>query len=80
MTQARTVDPNRNAHVLAPFPNKRVEGYHTFIPAQPQPIGSLLPAEKFPQNAKPPQLFKPIRVRDVEFAHRVWVAPMCQCG
>lgn len=64
---------------LAPYPTKAVEGYHTFLPAQPQAIGSLLPADKFPQNAKPSKLFESIEFRGVTFPNRAWVAPMCMC-
>jgi hypothetical protein len=64
---------------FAPYPTKAVEGYPTFLPAQPQAIGSLLPAEKFPQNAKPAKLFEPLTIRGVTFPNRCWVAPMCMC-
>ena len=64
---------------IAPFPSAGAPGYPTFIPQQPQPIGSLLPADKFPQNAEPPKLFEPLTIRGVTFPNRAWVAPMCQC-
>lgn len=64
---------------VAPFPNPRAEGYHEYLPQQPYPIGSLLPAEKFKQNAKPPKLFDALTIRGVEFPNRAWVSPMCQC-
>lgn len=64
---------------LAHFETKGAEGYPTFLPAQPQAIGSLLPTEKFPQNAKPAKLFEPLTIRGVTFPNRCWVAPMCMC-
>ena len=64
---------------FAPYPTKGVEGYPTFLPAQPQAIGSLLPSDKFPQNAKPAKLFEPITIRGVTFPNRAWVSPMCMC-
>jgi len=64
---------------FAPYPTKGVEGYPTFLPAQPQAIGSLLPSDKFPQNAKPAKLFEPLTIRGVTFPNRVWVSPMCMC-
>jgi len=64
---------------LAPFPSVGVPGYQTFIPQQPQAIGSLLDSEKFLQNEDPPKLFEPITIRGVTFPNRAWVAPMCQC-
>jgi hypothetical protein len=64
---------------LAHFETKGAEGYPTFLPAQPQAIGSLLPSEKFPQNAKPAKLFEPLTIRGVTFPNRCWVAPMCMC-
>lgn len=68
-----------HASPLAPFPSAGVPGYPTFMPQQPQAIGSLLDPAKFPQNADPPKLFKPITIRAVTFPNRAWVAPMCQC-
>ena len=64
---------------LAPFPNERAPDYPTFIPRQPVPIGHLLPAEQYPQNASPAKLFEKLTIRGVEFGNRAWVAPMCQC-
>jgi hypothetical protein len=64
---------------FAPYPTKGVEGYPTFLPAQPQAIGSLLPSDKFPQNAKPAKLFEPLTIRGVTFPNRAWVSPMCMC-
>lgn len=64
---------------FAPYETKGVPGYPTFLPAQPQAIGSLLPADKFPQNAKPSKLFESIEFRGVTFPNRAWVAPMCMC-
>ncbi|ODO09745.1 hypothetical protein I350_01962 [Cryptococcus amylolentus CBS 6273] len=61
-----------------PFPPRKVEGYPTFLPEQPVPIGSLLDADQYKQNQNPPKLFKPITIRGVTFHNRAWVAPMCQ--
>lgn len=67
------------ASPLAHFPSESVPGYHTFLPLQPSPIGSLLPAEKFPQNAEAPKLFQGLEIRGMKVPNRCWVAPMCQC-
>ena len=64
---------------LAPFPNERVEGYPTFIPRQPVPIGQLLSTELYPQNKSPAKLFEKLNIRGVEFGNKAWVSPMCQC-
>ncbi|ORY34039.1 hypothetical protein BCR39DRAFT_518221 [Naematelia encephala] len=77
MTQIKSTPTNGQAPILAPFVNERVPGYHEFLPLQPQPIGSLLPADKFPQNEDPPKLFEPIEIRGVKFHNRLFVAPMC---
>lgn len=70
----------KNKAVLAPYPNPNADGYEGgFLPKQPYPIGQLLPAEKFPQNASPPKVFEPLTIRGVTFPHRLWVSPMCQC-
>lgn len=63
---------------LAPFPNERVEGYPTFIPRQPVPIGQLLSTELYPQNKSPAKLFEKLNIRGVEFGNKAWVSPMCQ--
>ncbi|RSH87413.1 hypothetical protein EHS25_003323 [Saitozyma podzolica] len=63
---------------IAPFPNVGVPGYPTFLPQQPQAIGSLLDSDKFPQNKRPPKLFEPLTIRGQTFHNRAWVAPMCQ--
>ncbi|KAK1922505.1 hypothetical protein DB88DRAFT_357229 [Papiliotrema laurentii] len=70
-----TIQPDQQAN-FAPFVNKSAD-YPTFLSAQPQAIGSLLPADQFPQNAKAAALFQPLRIRGVEFATRAWVSPMC---
>jgi hypothetical protein len=64
---------------IAPFRNVGVPGYPTFLPQQPQAIGSLLDSNKFPQNKCPPRLFEPLTIRGQTFHNRAWVAPMCQC-
>lgn len=70
----------KNKANLAPFPNPAVPNYpNGYIPEQPNAIGSLLPADTFPQNAEPPKAFEPVTIRGVTFPHRLWVAPMCQC-
>ncbi|WWD17313.1 hypothetical protein CI109_101753 [Kwoniella shandongensis] len=63
---------------LFPYPAKGVEGYPTFLPYQPQSIGSLLDEKEYKQNVNPPKLFEPIEIRGVTFPNRAWVAPMCQ--
>ena len=39
-------------------------------PKQPLPAGTAL-------TSNPPVLFQPLRIRDVVFQNRIWVAPMC---
>lgn len=68
----------------APYAQDRVQGYHEFLPAQPAPIGSLLPVDKHLANAivlkkGGAKLFEPLVIRGVVFPHRMWVAPMCMC-
>ncbi|TVY27916.1 putative NADPH dehydrogenase [Lachnellula hyalina] len=41
-----------------------------FTPKQSPPAGSAL-------STNPPTLFTPLKIRDVEFQNRIWVAPMC---
>jgi hypothetical protein len=70
----------KNKAVVAPFGNPNADGYtRGYLPKQPYPIGSVLPSDKFPQNASPPKAFEPLTIRGVTFPHRLWVAPMCQC-
>lgn len=57
----------------APNPNYT----RSFLPANPQPIGSILPEERFPQNEHVPKLFQPLTIRGVEFKNRLWAAPTC---
>ncbi len=52
----------------APNPNYT----RSFLPANPQPIGSILPKERFPQNEHVPKLFQPLTIRGVEFKNRLW--------
>ena len=69
----------RNVDNLAPFNREVVPGYHEVLTAQRQPIGGLLPVDKYPENANPPKLFEPLEIRGVRFQNRAWVAPMCMC-
>jgi NADH:flavin oxidoreductase / NADH oxidase family len=41
-----------------------------FTPIQNPPAGTAL-------SANPPTLFTPLKIRDVTFQNRIWVAPMC---
>ncbi|WVQ99389.1 hypothetical protein IAU59_006522 [Kwoniella sp. CBS 9459] len=61
-----------------PFAAPRVDGYPTYLPLQPQPIGSLLNADEYKQNRNSPKLFEEIEIRGVKFPNKAWVAPMCQ--
>ncbi|KAK8864391.1 hypothetical protein IAR55_001639 [Kwoniella newhampshirensis] len=63
---------------IFPYPPPRVEGYHTYLPPQVQPVGSLLDDKEYKQNVNPPKLFEPVTIRGIEFPNRAWVAPMCQ--
>ncbi|KZW03045.1 NADH:flavin oxidoreductase/NADH oxidase [Exidia glandulosa HHB12029] len=57
--------------------NKRVDGVEPYYPAQDPPIGTPFSAV-FPQNKCVPALFKPLKLRGVEFKNRIFVSPMCQ--
>ncbi|KAI0671006.1 FMN-linked oxidoreductase [Trametes maxima] len=54
--------------------NPPAPGVPYYTPAQFPPAGTA--AEQ--DEASVPTLFKPIRIRGVEFQNRVWVSPMCQ--
>ncbi|EJD49499.1 NADH:flavin oxidoreductase/NADH oxidase [Auricularia subglabra TFB-10046 SS5] len=55
------------------FVNKPVEGASQYYPANSPPIGTAYPA-----NKTVPHLFRPLKLRDVEFKNRIFVSPMCQ--
>lgn len=46
------------------------EGAPYFTPVQSPSAGTAL-------SADPPTLFTPLKIRDVTFPNRIWVAPMC---
>jgi hypothetical protein len=55
-----------------PYNHRNSSYSRSFIPSIPQPVGSVLPADKFPQNVKVPRVFQPLVIRDVEFRNRMW--------
>jgi hypothetical protein len=57
--------------INAPAPNTSY-----FTPAQVLPAGTALDPQP---NGKPiPKLFQPLKIRDVEFQNRIWLAPLAQ--
>ncbi|KAJ9094046.1 hypothetical protein QFC21_006147 [Naganishia friedmannii] len=57
-----------------------VPGYPTFMPANPQPIASLIKDTKhYPQNGgKIPKVYQELELRGTVFKNRLFAAPMCQ--
>lgn len=77
-----TISPVKVSRTMSnvfPYPPRKVQDYPTFLPEQPQPIGSLLDDNEYKQNKNPPKLFHPITIRGVTFHNRAFVAPMCMC-
>lgn len=71
---AATRQPSTPANVGTP----NAEAYY---PYTNPPSGTALSKDDWPQNAKLPLLFSPIRVGNdarMEFKNRLWVAPLCQ--
>ncbi|KAG8917881.1 hypothetical protein FRC02_002799, partial [Tulasnella sp. 418] len=54
--------------------NRAVEGVEGYFPLNEPKIGTPLPNQ---QNSVP-KLFTPLKIRNVEFKNRIFVAPMCQ--
>ncbi|KAH6675765.1 NADH-dependent flavin oxidoreductase-like protein [Halenospora varia] len=50
--------------------NAGAQGVAFHTPVQSPPAGSAL-------SPNPPTLFSPLKIRDVTFQNRIWVAPMC---
>ncbi|EKD20677.1 uncharacterized protein L3040_006397 [Drepanopeziza brunnea f. sp. 'multigermtubi'] len=50
--------------------NRPAPGAPFFTPVQDPPVGTAL-------SPNPPTLFSPLKIRDVTFQNRIWVAPMC---
>ncbi|KAI5453560.1 hypothetical protein NCC49_005386 [Naganishia albida] len=57
-----------------------VPGYPTFMPANPQPVASLIKDTKaYPQNGgKIPRVYQELELRGTVFKNRLFAAPMCQ--
>ncbi|KAI0755189.1 FMN-linked oxidoreductase [Daedaleopsis nitida] len=55
------------------IPNSPAPGVPYFTPAQYPPAGTAADGDD-----RIPTLFKPIKIRGVEFQNRIWVSPMCQ--
>ncbi|KAI0094297.1 FMN-linked oxidoreductase [Irpex rosettiformis] len=60
------------------FTNTPVPGADKYYPLNDPLIGTPLPENAYPQNAKIPLLFKPLTLRGHTFKNRIWVSPMCQ--
>jgi len=60
------------------FKNDGVVGANQYYPVNEPRIGTAYPASVYPKNATIPLLFKPLKIRSVEFKNRIWVSPMCQ--
>ncbi|KAI5481475.1 hypothetical protein MNV49_004232 [Pseudohyphozyma bogoriensis] len=61
-----------------PFINIGNPASKEYFPFADPPVGSMLPASDFPQNKNVPLLFKPLKIRGIEFKNRIFVGPMCQ--
>ncbi|KAI0757920.1 FMN-linked oxidoreductase [Fomes fomentarius] len=61
---------------MAPLINPPAPNVPYFVPAQYPPAGTAL--EPQPDGKPVPTLFKPLKIRGVEFHNRVWLAPLCQ--
>ncbi|OSD04957.1 FMN-linked oxidoreductase [Trametes coccinea BRFM310] len=62
---------NTNFEFNRPAPNTSY-----FTPAQYPPAGTAMDPQP---NGKPiPTLFKPLKIRGVEFQNRIWLSPLCQ--
>ncbi|KAI1793241.1 FMN-linked oxidoreductase [Ganoderma leucocontextum] len=60
---------------MAPnIPNPPAPGISYYTPAQYPPSGTAVEDDQ----EKVPTLFKPIKIRGVEFHNRIWVSPLCQ--
>ncbi|TBU27047.1 FMN-linked oxidoreductase [Dichomitus squalens] len=60
--------------MVANIPNPPAPGISYYTPAQYPPAGAAAEDD----FDKVPTLFKPIKIRGVEFQNRIWVSPMCQ--
>ncbi|CAE7100048.1 unnamed protein product, partial [Rhizoctonia solani] len=58
--------------------NAPAPGVEEFYPLNEPAIATPYSKENHPQNKVVPKLFQPLKIRDVEFKNRIWVAPMCQ--
>ncbi|KAI0751937.1 FMN-linked oxidoreductase [Daedaleopsis nitida] len=56
--------------------NVRAPNVPYFTPAQTPPAGTALDPQ--PDGKPFPTLFKPLKIRGVEFQNRIWLAPLCQ--
>ncbi|KAG9010797.1 hypothetical protein FRB90_007641 [Tulasnella sp. 427] len=76
----RTPDNNGTSKQAKPLrANRGVQGVEGYFPASDSPIGSaILPESLGTKNENIPLLFTPLKIRDVEFKNRIFVAPMCQ--
>ncbi|CAE6449186.1 hypothetical protein ACGC1H_003984 [Rhizoctonia solani] len=58
--------------------NTPAPGVEEFYPLNHPAIATPYPKENHPQNKTTPKLFQPLKIRNVKFKNRIWVAPMCQ--
>ncbi|KDR79920.1 hypothetical protein GALMADRAFT_62372 [Galerina marginata CBS 339.88] len=56
--------------------NVPAQGIPYFTPAQTPPAGTAVDPQ--PNGKEIPTVFKPIRIRGVEFQNRIWLSPLCQ--
>ncbi|KAK3312667.1 hypothetical protein B0H66DRAFT_378727 [Apodospora peruviana] len=56
--------------------NEPAEGVPYFTPAQKPPAGTAVTPQ--PDNKPIPKLFRPLKIRGVEFQNRVMLSPLCQ--
>ncbi|KAI0667326.1 FMN-linked oxidoreductase [Trametes maxima] len=61
---------------MAPQFNPPAPNTSYFTPAQYPPAGTAFDPQ--PEGKPIPTLFKPLKIRGVEFQNRVWLSPLCQ--
>ncbi|KAM0787996.1 hypothetical protein ACM66B_006197 [Microbotryomycetes sp. NB124-2] len=67
------LDPDYESPAQARVPESDI-----FYPLTTPTSGTLLSKDEFPQNERAPLLFTPIKIGDLEFKNRIFLAPMCQ--
>ncbi|KAI0718433.1 FMN-linked oxidoreductase [Cerioporus squamosus] len=61
---------------MAPLFNAPAPNVPYFVPRQYPPSGTAFDPQ--PDGKPVPSLFKPLKIRGVEFQNRIWLSPLCQ--